>query len=158
MAKINTGRPEAAAFNGRECEFVHDVTPLDGAAFDKNIDQTIVRIDGQEYYFFANEVELTEPEKKRSQKHADETKATLGDAEQASKDNTAAKAKMHSGTKRGGSAASLKPDETKVDDSKVDPMKPSGSPIGSGSAPAQNIGSGTAPPKTPAFVPPPAQG
>lgn len=100
MAKIHTTRPEAAAFNGRSCEFVHDVTPLDGAAYDKDIDQTIVRMDGRLLYFFANEVELTDEEKGAAQKHADKAKATLADAEKSSKDNEAAKAKMHGATKR----------------------------------------------------------
>lgn len=100
MAKIKTDRPEAAAFNGRTCEFVHDVTPLDGAAFDKDVDQTIVRLDGRLLYFFANEVELTDEEKASAQKHADKAKEALSDSEKASKDNDAAKAKMHGMTKR----------------------------------------------------------
>lgn len=74
MAKIETNRAEAAQYNGRDAKFVCDV--VSGPAYNPDVDQTIVLIDGKELYFFANEVKLDEAEAKL----ADERKAAAADA------------------------------------------------------------------------------
>lgn len=82
MARIKTERPEAARYNGVEAAFGRHVTEADGPAYDRNVDQVIVKIGGEELYFFANEVTLSEAEQKaadktrqKTQKEAEEVKA-----------------------------------------------------------------------------------
>lgn len=78
MARINTNRPEAARYQGAEAKFVRHVT--DGPAYSPQVDQVIVNIGGEELYFFANEVTLSEAEQKAAQKAGDKAKKEADEA------------------------------------------------------------------------------
>lgn len=73
MARIRTIRPEAAIYNGQAVDFVRVVGPADGPAFSDATPQMIVRYQGNELFFYANEVSLSEEEQ-------DAARDTLDDA------------------------------------------------------------------------------
>lgn len=92
MAKIITKRPEAMAYNGRDGKFVRHV--IDGLAFDPNVDQVIVEIDGSELYFYASEVQMSDDEKKSADKKRKEALKAQEEGRERSRKAMAAKRKM----------------------------------------------------------------
>ena len=100
MAKINSNRPECAAYNGKDAKFVRDVT--DGSAYNPLVDQVVVEIDGEELYFFASEVELTPDEAKANAKAASDRAKDASEEAAAVSEQNAAKRKQFAETKRKG--------------------------------------------------------
>jgi len=115
MAKINSKRPECAAYNGKDARFVRDVTEADGSSYNPLVDQVIVEIDGVapmpnhpqggkvELYFFANEVELTPDEAKANAKAGADRSKAASEASAATAEQIAGKRKQFAETKRKGS-------------------------------------------------------
>lgn len=105
MARINTDRPEAMVYRGQDLPFVRKVTADDGAAFTEMVDQVIVRgSNGGELYFYANEVELSDDEKKATDKTERKAKQALDERKEAEQANTEGKKKLFAGTKAGAKA------------------------------------------------------
>lgn len=102
MAKINTDRPEAMVYRGLDMPFVRKVTAADGPAFTEMVDQVIVRgSGGEDVYFYANEVELSDDEKKAASKSDSEAKKAADERKKAEQANTEGKKKLFAGTKAG---------------------------------------------------------
>lgn len=102
MARINTDRPEAMVYRGQEMAFVRPVTAADGPAFTEMVDQVIVRTSGgEEIYFFANEVTLSDDEKKAADKAAKKRDESKKEADELAARNTEGKKKLFEGTRAG---------------------------------------------------------
>lgn len=114
MAKIITTRPEALAWNGREAKFLHDVTPFDGPAFNPHLEQSLVEIDGQQLYFYANEVTLTDEERAAADKANKEARERFDKEQQKAHELADNRKELFAKTKRDAPADDQpnKPEET----------------------------------------------
>lgn len=97
MAKINTKRPEAATYNGQTVDFVRVVGPQDGPAFNEATPQLIVRYQGNELYFYADEVVLSDDEQDAVHQSLDKAKEAHDKAQEAGKRNEENKKKLLAG-------------------------------------------------------------
>jgi hypothetical protein len=113
MAKVNTNRPEAAAYRGRDLKFVREVGPGE-PSFDERMHQVVLSDGGTEVQFFANEVQLSDDEKgaadKAKKKFTDERK----EADEAARKNIEGKNAMLKQT-AAGSSDDQKPEPPKSD-------------------------------------------
>jgi len=127
MATINSKRPAAAVYNGMHVTFVRDVT--DEMAYNPLVDQVVVKFDnsqwndqfhddpsrtfasggvpyfrrpqnGEEMYFFANEVELTPDETKANEKSVAAAKTAAADRAKTVSEGRAGNTKLFATTKR----------------------------------------------------------
>lgn len=100
MARIKTKRPEAMAYDGQEGKFVRDVVDNE-PAYSAVVDQVVVNIGGRDLYFYANEVELSDGEKKSADKARKEWEESVSTAEADRSARFKAKADLLAGYKRG---------------------------------------------------------
>lgn len=94
MARIHTSRPEAAPYNGATVAFVRVVGPADGPAFNDATPQMIVRYEGNELYFYADEVSLSDEDQDAVRKSLDEAHEAYEKAQEAGRRNAENKKKL----------------------------------------------------------------
>lgn len=128
MAKINTTRPEAAPYNGREARFVHDVTAADGPAFNPLVDQVIVNIDGNDLYFFANEVRLTDEEAETAEERRDEAQEAADKAKRSAREHRSRKQESFAQYRRGADEKKSKGGDKPSEDPRAAPANPNPAP------------------------------
>lgn len=113
MAKVNTNRPEAAEYRGRDLKFVREVGPGE-PSFDERMHQVILSDGGTEVQFYANEVELNDDEKQASAKTKKKAEASRKEADEAARKNIEGKNAMLKQT-AAGSKVEEQPRKTDAD-------------------------------------------
>lgn len=94
MARINTNRPGATIYNGMAVDVVRAVTPFDGPSFNEKTPQVIVRHQGNDLYFFADEVEMSGDEREGLEKQLKEDRERWDKGQEAGRKNVEGKNAM----------------------------------------------------------------